>query len=201
MKRLHEKKIDDANYYDTLIWAEETNLRPYYDAVRQRALIQFVKDGDDVVDIGAGVFGACQYISEETEIKANLYAYDQSNIAKKIVTEKCPEITYIVGEVEPTVDIESNRFDCVIAGEIIEHMEDPSVFVKELARICKPGGIITLSTVDTTSENAIKHGDYPEHLWSFDPEDLVGFFSPYGDTEFSTVGDYQFIVCKKYENS
>ena len=58
--------------------------------------------------------------------------------------------------------------------------------------------MITLSTVDTHCENAIKHGDYPEHLWEFTPEDLVGFFEPYCENvKFELVGDYQMIYARK----
>ena len=191
MKRLHPVKIDDAKYYEK-IWSEETNLRPYYDAVRMRALARDVADGMKVLDVGAGVFGTCQYISEETTIKAELHCIDQSYTAKEIVEARCPLIHYLVHSVEE-LPYDDKAFDVVIAGEIIEHMEDPRAFVNEL---CRVGKNIALSTVDTRSENAIKHGDYPEHLWEFEPEDLVEFFKPYGDVEYTTVGDYHFIYCR-----
>ena len=191
MERLHPVKIDDAKYYEK-IWSEETNLRPYYDAVRMRALARDVADGMKVLDVGAGVFGTCQYISEETTIKAELHCIDQSYTAKEIVEARCPLIHYLVHSVEE-LPYDDKAFDVVIAGEIIEHMEDPQAFVKEL---CRVGKNIALSTVDTRSENAIKHGDYPEHLWEFEPEDLVGFFAPYGDVEYVVVGDYHMVYCK-----
>ena len=191
MKRLHPVKIDDAKYYEK-IWSEETNLRPYYDAVRMRALARDVADGMKVLDVGAGVFGTCQYISEETTIKAELHCIDQSYTAKEIVEARCPLIHYLVHSVEE-LPYDDKAFDVVIAGEIIEHMEDPRAFVNEL---CRVGKNIALSTVDTRSENAIKHGDYPEHPWEFEPEDLVEFFKPYGDVEYTTVGDYHFIYCR-----
>ena len=191
MERLHPVKIDDAKYYEK-IWSEETNLRPYYDAVRMRALARDVADGMKVLDVGAGVFGTCQYISEETTIKAELHCIDQSYTAKEIVEARCPLIHYLVHSVEE-LPYDDKAFDVVIAGEIIEHMEDPQAFVKEL---CRVGKNIALSTVDTRSENAIKHGDYPEHLWEFEPEDLVGFFAPYGDVEYVVVGNYHMVYCK-----
>lgn len=193
MKRLHEKKIDDAKYYEK-IWGEEYNSRPYYDAVRMRALISPVVGGDKVLDVGAGVFGAVQYIAEETQLKVELHAVDQSYTARDIVLSRAPQINYKLSDV---VDLpyEDDVFDVVIAGEIIEHIEDPAAFCQELLRVTKPGGYVTLSTVDTHCENAKLHGDYPEHIWEFEPKDLQGFFGP-GAT-YSTVGDYHFIVCQK----
>ena len=196
MRRLHKKKIDDAKYYER-IWSIEHNTRPYYDAVRQRALIEKVKDGDNVVDVGAGVYGSCQYIAEETDIQANLYCIDQSYTAKEIVDKLNLGIEYILSDVTKFNKKYKNFFDVVIGGEIIEHMENPKSFAKELSKICKKGGWICISTVNTKSENAIKHGDYPEHLWEFEPQDLIDFFKPYGETEYTTCGDYHMIYCNK----
>lgn len=199
MKRLHEFKIDDAKYYEK-VWADEFNTRPYYDAVRQRALIKYVKDGDKVIDVGAGVFGSCQFIVESTKLQCSLFAFDQSYTAKEIINRIAPQITYLIGDCSLRLPFEDDTFDCVIAGEIIEHMENPADFAEELMRICKPDGMLSLSTVNPHCENA-KNRDYPEHLWEFTPEELVGFFLSFGETRYEVVGDYHFIYCKKYGNN
>jgi len=197
MKRLHEgPAIDDAVYYEH-IWSEEENTRPFYDAVRMRALASKVKSGDTVIDIGAGVYGTVQYIVEhEKQLKIFPVCYDQSYTARDIVIKKFPQILYFLGQL-PDTYLPSDSFDVVIAGEIIEHMEEPDKLAKELARICRPGGWVSLSTVNTESENAIKHGPYPEHLWSFSDQDLIDMFSPYGRVLFEHVGDYQMVHTHK----
>lgn len=190
MKRLHDKKIDDAKYYEK-IWAEEYNTRPYFDTVRMEALVRPVKNGDRVLDVGAGVFGAVQYLAEHRpQANLHLVALDQSHTAQQIVLQRHPEISYLLGDVEhlPFAD---ESFDVVIAGEIIEHMEDPQILVDELKRVCKLTGTVILSTVDTTCDDAIAHGEYPEHVWEFDPEDLTGFFGP--EASYYLVGDYHFV--------
>ena len=196
MKRINATKIDDAKYYET-VWSDEHNTRPYFDAVRMRALIKHVKNGDSVIDIGAGVYGACQYISETKLFNCKLFAFDQSYTAKEIVNRIAPDIEYILGDCAGRLPFDDNTFDCVTAGEIIEHMENPAEFAAELCRICKPGGFVTLSTVDTNCENAKKR-EYPEHIWEFTPDDLYCFFAAYGKTVYETVGDYHFITCKKH---
>lgn len=192
MKRLHKEKIDDAKYYEK-IWGEEYNSRPYYDAVRMRALARDVKHGDRVLDVGAGVFGTAQFLAENhPEIICGLVALDQSHTAKEIVDKLGLPINYVLGDVAK-LPFGDDSFDVVIAGEIIEHMEDPAAFAKEL---CRVGKRVALSTVDTKSENAVKHGDYPEHIWEFEKEDLIKFFKPYGTVEYETVGDYHVIYCR-----
>lgn len=197
MKRLHDgPPIDDAKYYEH-VWSVEENTRPFYDAVRQRALASKVRCGDTVIDIGAGVYGAVQYIVEhENKLEIFPVCYDQSYTARDIVVKKFPQILYFLGQL-PDTYLPPDSFDVVVAGEIIEHMEDPAKLAKELARICRPGGWISLSTVDITSENAIKHGEYPEHLWEFEEKDLVRMFEKFGKVQYSLVGDYHVLHCHK----
>jgi len=197
MRKLHEK-IDNAEYYDTKIWNKEPVRRRWkFDTVRMNALIRDVKEGDAVIDMGAGIYGAVQFIAEHRkELAGKLVAIDQSREAKKFVDALNLPIDYRIGDVE-RVGFRDESFDVVIGGEIIEHMEVPENLVKEMARLCKKGGWMAISTVDTHCPEAIAHGDYPEHVFEFEPEDLIKMFEPYGETEYGLVGNYHFIWCKK----
>lgn len=191
MKKLKEgKQIDDAVYYEK-IWSEETNTRQFYDTERHKELAKKVRCGDTVVDIGAGVYGTVQYIVEnEKKLEIFPVCYDQSYTARDIVVKKFPEILYFLGQL-PETYLPPDSFDVVVAGEIIEHMEEPEKLVKELVRICRIGGWVSVSTVDTKSADAIAHGIYEEHLWSWEDKEFADMFKSYGNVQFLTVGDYQ----------
>lgn len=193
MKRLRTNNINTPDHFDQE-WKDPSQYR--WDSVRMRALTFGVVNGNKVLDVGAGLFGACEYISSQTNLKCELHCVDFSSTAHDIVVKKCPEINFKIGRIEE-LDYPDDSFDCVICGEVIEHMEDPEGLVKELARVCKQGGLISLGTVDTNCSNARKL-EYPEHLWEFTPDDLIGFFKPFGNTQYTTVGDYHFIYCKKH---
>lgn len=45
---------------------------------------------------------------------------------------------------------EGLSFDAVIASEVIEHVSEPAGFVKTLAGLAKPGGLVLLSTLNRT---------------------------------------------------
>ncbi len=51
---------------------------------------------------------------------------------------------------------DDESFDFVNALEIIEHLDDPSHFLKEVHRILKPGGRLVLSTINKTSPEGLK---------------------------------------------
>ena len=52
------------------------------------------------------------------------------------------------GEVSPA---ESNSYDVVIAGEVIEHLIDTDHFLKEIKRMLKPGGMLIITTPNLAS--------------------------------------------------
>ena len=44
-----------------------------------------------------------------------------------------------------SVDL-GRQFDAIVAGEIIEHLENPGLFLRNMQRHLKPGGVLILST-------------------------------------------------------
>ncbi len=45
------------------------------------------------------------------------------------------------------------KFDVVLALEIIEHVDDPAMFVKSVSKLVKPGGIVIFSTLNRTPKS------------------------------------------------
>lgn len=52
----------------------------------------------------------------------------------------------VVGDFHENPDLEPGSFDFVIAGEVIEHIEDPYRFLRQAMTMLKPGGEIRVST-------------------------------------------------------
>jgi 2-polyprenyl-3-methyl-5-hydroxy-6-metoxy-1,4-benzoquinol methylase len=71
-----------------------------------------------------------------------------------------------------------NAFDCVVASEVVEHIETPELFIKELFRCVKPGGklIITTPYKEKIQYYLCIHCNKPTpvntHLHSFDENKL-----------------------------
>lgn len=78
------------------------------------------------------------------------------------------------------------EFDAMVSIEGIEHLENPSFFVRECARVVKPGGLVFLSTPNVDSYRSRRsthiHGFHkyfkpvsPEHkmAWHLHPVDMT----------------------------
>lgn len=46
----------------------------------------------------------------------------------------------------PPIPFEDNTFDCVISFQVIEHIKDDGLFLKEIARVLKPNGKFIVTT-------------------------------------------------------
>ncbi len=53
-----------------------------------------------------------------------------------------------------TTDL-TGPYDAVTALEVIEHVADPADFLRELARLARPGGVVVLSTINRTARSLV----------------------------------------------
>lgn len=82
-------------------------------------------------------------------------------------------VTYVGSEYK--YPIESDVADIVIATNVMEHVRKPWVWIKELARVCKPGGyVITINPVSWPFH------EYPIDCWRAYPDGMVGLYDEAG---------------------
>jgi ubiquinone/menaquinone biosynthesis C-methylase UbiE len=69
-----------------------------------------------------------------------------------------PDIHFVQTDVaEHDLPFEDEYFDAVYAGEIIEHVFDTERFLRDIARVLKPGGVLVLTTPNLCSLKNIYH--------------------------------------------
>lgn len=89
-------------------------------------------------------------------------------------------------------------FDCIVASEVIEHLEKPSLFIAELFRVLKSGGKLILSTPykEKIKYSLCIHCNKPTphnaHLHSFDEDKLSRILSETLSKEKSEWKFYRF---------
>ncbi len=68
----------------------------------------------------------------------------------------------------PPLPFADESFDCVISFQVIEHIKDDRLFVAEVARVLRPGGIFVVSTPNITMSLTRN----PWHVREYTPEEL-----------------------------
>ena len=68
--------------------------------------------------------------------------------------------------------IESNSIDIAISLAVIEHLRDPEIFITEILRCLKPGGLVYLSTPNFQLDFKNFYND-PTHVRPYTPISLV----------------------------
>lgn len=104
--------------------------------------------GLDIVDVGCGGGLVCEPMAR---LGANVTGLDADEnaigVAKAHAAENGLDIDY-QSTTSDMVAQTGKQFDIVLALEIIEHVSDRQAFVKSLVDLCKPKGLIIISTLN-----------------------------------------------------
>lgn len=127
--------------------------------IRDQALCRFKRDpkarrpfeGLRLLDIGCG--GGL--LSEPmTRLGFDVTAVDASerNIgtASAHAAEQGLSIDYRVSTAEALVEAGEPPFDVILNMEVIEHVADPGAYLRDCARLLKPGGLMIVATLNRT---------------------------------------------------
>lgn len=102
-----------------------------------------------VLDVGSGtkpykhLFSHCSYTSHD--FINNKYVVDAT---RREITET-PKQHDIYSDIL-SIPLEDNSFDLILCTEVFEHIPEPIRAMKELVRICKPGGKILITAPFTS---------------------------------------------------
>lgn len=107
---------------------------------------------------------------------SNIYGLDFADKVIDFLAPRFPKVKYQTIKSCYSLPFDDNSVDYVVAGETIEHLEDPKAFVQECLRVLKKGGYFAITTPKEEAKTAHRIGG-PLHLWSFDEQDIkdLGF--------------------------
>jgi len=95
-----------------------------------------------VLDVGCGTGVILHSMADACPI--NGYGIDMSENMIEQAKQKCPEMKIQVSRCEET-PFDDNTFDVITACMAFHHFSDKAGFVKEAARIIKPGGCVYIA--------------------------------------------------------
>lgn len=99
-----------------------------------------------------------------------------------IAKQHFPEEEFSLTDLEDLSEFPDNYFDRVISLETLEHVPKPSIFMQELSRILKPGGILVMSTPPRGAELSVQifelfftnHGEGPHRFpWPHEVKEML----------------------------
>jgi ubiquinone/menaquinone biosynthesis C-methylase UbiE len=138
------------------------------DMERHEALAKYFTGGI-YVDVGCHDSPMPVILSERYP-KSEIWGIDYAPETIKFLAEQFPKVHYVVHDAYK-LPFEDNSVDYVVAGETIEHLDEPKMFVDEALRILKPGGYLAISTPwEEWSKQGSIGGNL--HVWSYSERDI-----------------------------
>ncbi|MCX2743435.1 class I SAM-dependent methyltransferase [Mangrovivirga sp. M17] len=107
----------------------------------------------------------------------NYKAVDKIGEVIDKLSAKYPEVDFVQAHIPPFDGWESEQFDTIVTFQVIEHIKDDGLFLKELYRLLKPGGKLLVTTPNinyTLTRN-------PWHEREYTPKELESLMAKYFD--------------------
>ena len=171
MKNFKRKEnINTPKYWDSHQTAVDFGLR-------QQKYSDLAGKGFSIIELGCGLSPFLHQANFQVK-----FGLDFSKETVYKAGTMYPDVEYILGDCTNT-PFPDKEFDVSVAGELIEHLENPIDLVNEMVRITKDKIIISTPHLEF---------DDPEHLHEFEEEDLINLLSPYGKVTCETIKSDRF---------
>lgn len=99
-------------------------------------------EGKTVLEIGCSIGGVASLLSERG---FDVYASDISKYAIDRASKLSPNVKFFVFDIQKKVALRE-KFDIIIAFEVVEHLNSPKDAIKNMYKSLKAGGFLVIST-------------------------------------------------------
>jgi SAM-dependent methyltransferase len=120
-------------------------------------LLPELRPGLSVLDVGSGP-GTITADLAERVAPGRVTALETSERVLQLTRDEvaargCTTVGFVVGDVL-ALDFPADCFDVVHAHQVLQHIADPVAALREMVRVCRPGGVV-----------AARDGDYGGFAW------------------------------------
>lgn len=160
--------------------------------LRYRKVIHLIPKGSILLDCGCGDGEFLNYVGRRIS-----KGYGVDNLIKNL--RPGGNYTFIEGNLNERIPLDNDVTDIVTALAVLEHLDDPDAFVKEVFRILKPGGAFILTTPSPRAKpvlellayrlKIISGKDIKDHKKYFNSDELINLLSKFTDV---TIGYFLF---------
>ncbi|WP_044397353.1 bifunctional 2-polyprenyl-6-hydroxyphenol methylase/3-demethylubiquinol 3-O-methyltransferase UbiG [Lacinutrix sp. Hel_I_90] len=114
----------------------------------------------DVLEIGCGEGYGLEVILKQAK---SLTVIDKSKHVLKKIKSKHPQTTVLNQNIPPMYNLKDNSFDVVISFQVIEHIKDVNLFIKEIHRVLKTHGKAYITTPNSKKSIARNPWHFKEY--------------------------------------
>jgi 2-polyprenyl-3-methyl-5-hydroxy-6-metoxy-1,4-benzoquinol methylase len=133
-----------AKIYTTEITSEEiVSDNPIHQRLFKAYVVakDFVKG--NLLEVGCGEGRGISLLMERS---TSFTAVDKIEEVIDALQKKYPAGQFISMNIPPLGGLADNTYDSIVSFQVIEHIEDDALYLKEIQRVLKPGGIALLTT-------------------------------------------------------
>lgn len=124
-----------------------------------------------ILNVGAATGATTEWLSQLGEVTS--IEYDEDCVA---LTRDKTGLTIQHGDIR-NLQFPDNRFDLVCCFDVVEHVDDDALAVRELQRVCKPDGSV-LITVPAYMHLWSDHDVINHHHRRYNRKQLLSLFDP-----------------------
>jgi ubiquinone/menaquinone biosynthesis C-methylase UbiE len=149
---------------------------PSDNPIHQRLLKAYVLAQDyvqgDVLEVGCGEGRGIDLIIDKCKTYT---AIDKIEPVIDQLRKKYPSGKFLSGNIPPLIQFADNSFDRIISFQVIEHIEDDQLFLSEINRVLKPGGVALI----TTPNRPLSLSRNPWHIREYTAKELTDLARKY----------------------
>ena len=108
-----------------------------------------IRPGLHILDVGCGPGTITAEFADRVGPEGSVVGIDASAdvIALASTTQPRDNVRYSIGDIY-ALDAADGTFDIVHAHQVMQHLADPVTALREMGRVCKPGGIVAARDAD-----------------------------------------------------
>jgi ubiquinone/menaquinone biosynthesis C-methylase UbiE len=162
-----------ASVYTTEIASDSI---PSDNPIHQRLLKAYVLAADlvkgDLLEVGCGEGRGIDWILPHV---SKYTAIDKIEPVIEKLKVKYPDSKFLSGNIPPLSVFGDNSFDSIVSFQVIEHIQNDKLYLKEIHRVLKPGGIALI----TTPNRPVSLSRNPWHIREYTARELTDLASRY----------------------